>query len=176
MPRRCAWLTRSGRPCTKAGIGNPPLCRTHRVQAEGGIEEDLAEGFTDGIVDRVLDHPTARGAFDRIAGSFDRVAQVIDDLSMGRVPWRKTQEEVPPPRPQNGGPRRPPPPPSPRLNGLATAYTILGFAPGTKVTAEAVKERRKELAKLFHPDRGGSTEAMQRVNAAVERVLASLKS
>jgi hypothetical protein len=169
VPRRCAWLTRSGRPCTKTGIGNPPLCRTHRVQAEGGIEED----FTDGIVDRVLDHPTARGAFDRIAGSFDRVAQAIDDLSMGRVPWRKAQEGAPPPRP-DGQARRPPSPP-PKPNGLATAYTILGFKPGQKLTAEAVKDRRKELAKLFHPDRGGSTEAMQRVNVAAERILAALK-
>lgn len=172
MPRRCAYLTRSGRPCIKVGIGNPPLCRVHRLKIEGEVEDD----FTDNILDRVLDHPTAQGAFNRIAGSFDRIAQYIDVLSTGRIPRREREEEAsssqPPPR-ANGHARPVPPPPRPSGEN---PYLVLGFTPGVKITAEMVKERRKELAKLFHPDKqAGSTEAMKRVNTAAETLLARLK-
>jgi curved DNA-binding protein CbpA len=38
-----------------------------------------------------------------------------------------------------------------------------------------VKERQRELAKLMHPDRGGSTKALQRINAAAQELLTGLK-
>lgn len=53
---------------------------------------------------------------------------------------------------------------------------VLGFEPSTPLTAELVRQRRKELAKIFHPDTGqaGSEAAMKRVNAAAEELLANL--
>jgi curved DNA-binding protein CbpA len=54
------------------------------------------------------------------------------------------------------------------------AREVLGFAPGAKLTRELVKARQRELAKLWHPDRGGSTAATQRLNVAAKKLLDSL--
>jgi hypothetical protein len=51
---------------------------------------------------------------------------------------------------------------------------ILGFKPGQALTRALVKKRRNELAALFHPDRGGSDESMQMVNAAADALLSQL--
>lgn len=44
-------------------------------------------------------------------------------------------------------------------------------AAGFKALQDAVKERRRELAKKYHPDRGGDPERMKRINAAVDYVM-----
>jgi curved DNA-binding protein CbpA len=55
------------------------------------------------------------------------------------------------------------------------ARTILGFDPAQVLTKEAINDRRKQLAKVFHPDRpAGSLEAMKRVNLAADLLLAQL--
>ncbi len=51
---------------------------------------------------------------------------------------------------------------------LADAYTILGLKPDASI--EDVKKHYRNLANLFHPDRGGYTEAMRLLNQAYERV------
>jgi len=52
---------------------------------------------------------------------------------------------------------------------------VLGFDPTETLTLEDVGERRRALARIFHPDRPkGSVERMQRINNAadeLERVL-----
>jgi DnaJ-domain-containing protein 1 len=48
-------------------------------------------------------------------------------------------------------------------------YRELGVSP---LDSEAtIRERYRELARRYHPDRGGDAEAMRRLNAAYERVL-----
>jgi hypothetical protein len=70
-----------------------------------------------------------------------------------------------PPAPQ------PAPPPTPE----GDPRIVLGFEPGDKLSKEIIKERKKALAALFHPDRpGGSTLAMKRVNEAADKLLCSL--
>jgi hypothetical protein len=52
---------------------------------------------------------------------------------------------------------------------------VLGFEPGETLTAARVKERKRQLAALFHPDKaGGSISAMKRVNEAADALLKSL--
>jgi hypothetical protein len=48
-------------------------------------------------------------------------------------------------------------------------YRELGVSP--RASEHAIRERYRELARLHHPDRGGSVEAMSRINAAYERIL-----
>lgn len=50
------------------------------------------------------------------------------------------------------------------LKEKLAAYTILGLSPG--VGDDVVKHKYRQLASRAHPDRGGSKEAMQRLNAA----------
>jgi hypothetical protein len=83
---------------------------------------------------------------------------------------------------------QPKPPPRPKkqkkANGVSApnshaveidARTVLHFGPTEKLTSELIKKRRKVLATMCHPDRGGSAEAMAKVNAAADVLLKNLK-
>ncbi len=61
----------------------------------------------------------------------------------------------------------PPPPPRPKPVDPYTALHLLPSAP-----AELVKAAYRTLAQIHHPDRGGDTEAMQRINDAYRRLAA----
>jgi curved DNA-binding protein CbpA len=55
------------------------------------------------------------------------------------------------------------------------AKQVLNFEAGEALTAAAVNKRRRELARIYHPDRpNGSKEAMQRINEAADDLLANL--
>lgn len=58
-----------------------------------------------------------------------------------------------------------PPPQTPRI---PPHYAVLHIAPGAPL--EVAEAAYRALAKQNHPDRGGSPEAMQRLNAAIERI------
>lgn len=51
---------------------------------------------------------------------------------------------------------------------------VLGLPLEGPLTVAAVQLARRELAKLHHPDRGGDTRAMQRVNIAADALLVEL--
>jgi hypothetical protein len=74
------------------------------------------------------------------------------------------------PRPNQAPPRTRGPNPS----DLDHARDVLGFPIGQKLTVEIIKKRHRELAKANHPDRGGSAARMASINAAVDRLLATL--
>jgi len=51
----------------------------------------------------------------------------------------------------------------------------MGFRPDEALTKTSIKARQRALADLFHPDKGGSVESMQRVNEAAQKLLKDLK-
>lgn len=56
----------------------------------------------------------------------------------------------------------------------ARARIVLGFSPSEEITREKLKARQRELARKFHPDRGGSVAKMQEINAAADVLLTAL--
>lgn len=159
MPRRrnLPACTYCGRP----GLGDPPLCR----ECFSGVHDD-APGFDFGeLLHTVLNHPQV----DEIFEAMSRGAQDFVKRKVGEFGGYYSQ--CPPPPPDSEPPRSHAPPPSPSED----ARTILGFAPGVALTRSMVKQRQRALASMFHPDAGGCTESMQRVNAAAEALLAELK-
>jgi len=62
------------------------------------------------------------------------------------------------------------PAPAPAL-ALAPAYRVLYLVEGAP--AELVEAARRVLAKRYHPDAGGTDEAMAAINAAADRILLS---
>lgn len=54
------------------------------------------------------------------------------------------------------------------------ARSIMQFGPKEPLTRETITKRRRALAAVCHPDKGGSTEAMQNLNRAAEILLASV--
>jgi hypothetical protein len=100
---------------------------------------------------------------------------------------RRARPAAPPPPPQRPGspgsrspgsqqpPRSPPPAAARPVDQTIKAREILGFEPGEKLSKERIEDRRRQLAKVFHPDRqGGSTTQMQRVNHAADLLLQKL--
>lgn len=90
-------------------------------------------------------------------------------------PFRPHPADHPPWRPNS------PPPPPPvdhqeeaRLEAIRQARQALGFAAKEPLTEEVVKDRRKQLARKHHPDRGGSVQRMMTINNAADVLLASL--
>ena len=171
MARRCSAITDRGSPCRNTGTGNPPLCHVHEALYEEG-EDD--EGEADAVVaatNAILDHPQAQGVISKFNGLLDRVGGWFERAGTGQAPVGSATR--PQPHAPRGQPPPPPPPrqPPPRREAPIDARKILGFAPGLKLTVEMVKERRKDLAKLYHPDRGGHPEQMKTINAAADALL-----
>lgn len=61
---------------------------------------------------------------------------------------------------------------SARVQGLRRARQLLGVGPGA--SREEIVSAHRQLVGLVHPDRGGSKELMQEVNAARDLLLAQL--
>jgi hypothetical protein len=179
---RCAYL-KKGRACAKNGIGNPPLCATHRAQLQPVVEEAEAPDLMSELVDNLFDHPQMRGVFGQISATLDRFGHIIERVSHGKAPGPAAPRapgpsiwDPPPPRRRTAAP--PPPPPVPDdAAALKDAFIVLGIKPGTPLTIDLVKGRRRELTKLFHPDRGvmGNDDSMKRINAACDLLLAKTK-
>jgi hypothetical protein len=85
----------------------------------------------------------------------------------------------PPHAPRPDGRRQagyPPGPAAPDIhaNLQRAARRVLGFSDLESLTEEAVKERRRKLAKKHHPDHGGSVAMMARINDAADVLIACL--
>lgn len=152
--------------CTRPGIGNPPLCREHYeiVQAAEDRPGRMPQNFWDELLDRVLDHPY-------VQGKVEEVMEILRDPARSspfyQGPGQAYAAETPPrPREQRKRPRRPPPEPPRDTLTCRQALEILHFSPKQKPSCAEIRKRQRELARLAHPDIGGSDEAMQRINAA----------
>ena len=149
---RCAF--REGpRQCGRAGSGNPPLCPTHEAAVEAMSGPQDVQDVLDSFVGRLAEHGAELS--QRLA---DGMRSLFD----------------PPPNPKNGHkktpPRRPHAPPAPRPEP-EDPWAVLGFERAKPPTRAEVKARQRALAGIYHPDKGGSTRGMQRVNAAAKAIL-----
>lgn len=223
-PRRCTFLV-GGRPCSREGEGNPPLCEKHEA-AVYGDEPTQGEEILDNFLDDFADNPQVQDALGRMSGFIDRFAHLVDRVSAPKErgdrraavqeAWTATRataqgawearrkpkmgnghSEAPhppkgaqgqpgwasrgaqtPPRPRQAPPPRQPPPPKPRPapDKIGPARVVMGFPASLKLTPELIKERRKQLALIFHPDRGGSPDGMSRLNASADVLLEACKA
>ena len=168
--RRCTFRDGSRR-CVRNGYGDPPLCRAHAVYAiVEGEEIDGSESPLPDILD-FADRIMSRSQDELVKGVRDFLGDMLADTAN---PPRSRPRQRARPRPEPPPPREPPPPPPPPPPIDEDPRDVLGFAPTLNLTKELVKKRQRELARLYHPDQGGSLKAMQRVNDAAEKLLAML--
>lgn len=159
-------------------IGQQAFCRAHamvvmnaatpRANVESVVHKaadmagDLLRDFLDGRpinrqkVASALNDFASQAARDYAAGYYQGSADP------GRARARR-------PRPQQE-----PDPEAERRQAITAARAALGFSPTETISREQLKTRHRELAKKHHPDRGGSLERMQAVNAAVETLESTL--
>jgi hypothetical protein len=176
---RCCYVERSRR-CGRSGAGNPPLCDPHRVALESELESKAArpwQSFSDLIRKAMSGEDVTYtdihagledllGGLGAGSGKAERKVMRTDGASQQR------QRRSPPP-PRSSGHRSDHPQPS--LEDDVRARRVLGFAAaGQKLTADDIKKRHRELARIHHPDRGGSVQKMQEINAAVDHLMKTL--
>ncbi len=105
-----------------------------------------------------------QAAFDAIAGFRELVDETFEKLTGKPIAaWlREFQQprELPPGEQQTT--------PSEPAMPLADAYSVLGLPP--TASPEEVKRNYRNLAAVFHPDRGGYNEAMVLLNRAHNRI------
>jgi len=102
-------------------------------------------------------------AFDAIAGFRDLVDETFEKITGKRLAdwFQEFQRPMELPQGEKATPLQP-------AMSLADAYAFLGL-PQT-ASLEEVKRNYKRLAAVFHPDKGGYTEAMVLLNNAYERI------
>lgn len=189
MARRCSYRDEEGR-CYRNGSGNPPLCRAHAIAvvAENEIGEEFPEWMQWGI--EFIDRRVSQSNDPVVVNIRERLGSLLTDMAGGSVAERIASEaeararsryarqreaasgyaqSPPPPNPPHS-----PPPPPPEPESREDPRVVLGFAPDLKLTRAMVKERQRELAKYYHPDKNGNNAGMQRINEAVSRLLAEL--
>jgi len=173
---RCAYVE-SKRRCGRAGTGNPPLCEAHRIVLEDEATRQQRPGEKlVGLLGRVLrgqkvndDH-----LYAGIEDFVDMFSRAPNEPPHSPLDAARARAQDFLRRSQAKAQGRPPPPPRPRKPAGPDPRLVLGFAIGQKVTAAEVKARHRELARKHHPDRGGSVARMQEINAAVDRLMATL--
>jgi len=105
------------------------------------------------------------------AATAHRLRQVIADRAQAAQRQVNAGYAEHPPRPPG---YIPPPPPAAPPKIQEDPREVLGFPPDKPLTKSEIKARQKELARVFHPDRGGSVRSMQRVNDAAAALLAQI--
>lgn len=135
-------------------------------------------------LDEVMDHPSLAAFFSKLGRMFDSVTSRLErpeERPHYRGPHSGYSGEWPPsPRGQRSRteheppPRQPPPAQPPPA--LEDPRLVLGFPPSSQPTEPEIRQRRRQLAAIVHPDKGGSTEAVQRINVAADRLLEELRA
>lgn len=154
MPPRCSY--REGRrQCPYAGSGTPVLCDAHRLALETVGAQDPIEAM--------LSNASAA-----MMSEFDKLLQRGREAVRRSIPGapQRTHRSQ-----RERGKRAAAPPQPPEPPKRENPRTVLGFRDDEPLTKRAVKERQRALAELFHPDRGGSVAAMQRVNEAAQELI-----
>ncbi len=138
-----------------------------RAREEDEDDDDDYEDGVDDFVGAVFEHPRVTGVINKVSRTLDSLAGLIDQV--GRRPRGGPAEEHydPPPHQRQQPPRQPPPRQTVRID----PYVVLGLPRNVPLTEAMLKDRRRQLAKIFHTDHGGNDEAMKRVNAATELLL-----
>jgi len=162
MPKtlpRCVFGAGTPHQCRRPGIGQPPLCRQHYATAET-IEETHhpSNDVLSTALNIILSHP-------KVSSLLDDAKELLSQAATAPTPHHA---EWPPPPPNSQQQHQ-----NPTTTG-EDPRVVLGFSADATLTRASIKTRERELAALYHPDCGGSDEAMKRLNMATEQLLAQL--
>src|SRR5262245_36008462 len=169
---RCTYREGSRR-CPYDGDGAPVLCRPHRIAlAEASRPkspmETLVGSLSDLLSGRSSDTDAAvaaaAGLFDQWWSGWNATPPFAGSPRYSRSPGASRSRAQP---------REPSPEDAERIS-IRMARHVMGFSHDEPLTEAAIKERKRQLAKRHHPDRGGSDEMMARVNDAADILLASM--
>ncbi len=141
---------------------------------------DVISSAARGFVERMFGSSPILQDLNEAAQQAARAAQANQQAARQAHPGQRPHAGSPPGSASRSGSRAGSPPPrSPRGPDpkILTACTTLGFDSRSmsSLTEAMISDRRKQLARIYHPDRpGGSTSQMQKINAAADLLIAQL--
>lgn len=154
---KCSFVSKTKRKCPSPGKGIPPLCPKHFKQK---AQEATGASWAT-LLDVVMQQPKTKVIFEKVDGVLEKANGLLAKVAVGDfsdlqdlLTKAGKQRVVYQPEVKEENPR-----------------VVLGFKVTDKLTASMIKDRRRELAKILHPDKGGSDEAMQRMNVAADKLL-----
>ena len=170
---KCRFLDQSGIRCTRIATVEGALCRQHAVALEqqlergpGGLVQGILGAMDRAVATRLRADPLTRPYAAEVSGMLRQIFTPRPQAPRPVMPGQAgtpPRARVYPPQP------RPAPGPSPEELKLRDALLRLGFEDLTGLTAARIKDRKRQLAKLYHPDTGtGDEAAMKRVMDAAD--------
>jgi len=180
---RCRYADRKGQRCRRVATVGDGFCRQHAAELEFDLGEGAVSGLI-GVVDRLISNrgraplgAVLGGVLNDVLGS-RQAEKMVPRAQLDELMRHLQAQQAAAARQARQAPRQPPPaapPPRVWVDPLLAAREVLGFEPTEKLTRERVQERKKALARVFHPDMpGGSKAAMQRVLTSADALLAKI--
>lgn len=161
---KCSYMFANGKLCDTYGWGDPALCKKHE-KFRDTVEEELrveGGGVTAEFVGAVFDVPVVKRLLEKLGGLVDKAGVVVEAADINALMERLSK------RAQVADP----PDWVPTNNKVNDAKAILGFTLNQTLTVELIKQRKRDLAAIYHPDKGsGNAEKMQIINAAADVLL-----
>lgn len=192
MPRRapknsnqCVYKE-GNRRCVRDGTGDPPVCAPHQIayahHAQRATSRKQPGDAIADLIDSVISG--RKVSKKKIERAWNDVGQILNNAAPASGPFRPPPGFQPPPNwtpppPPGGwwpGQQQQPPPVDPGIaeakRAFAAAKRVMGFADSQKITADDVRDRKKQLARKYHPDMpGGSASKMAEINNAADVLL-----
>lgn len=188
-PRRCAFKE-GGRRCPRYGEGTPPLCNACRVAlaataAPRSPAQVIADSLQNFLSGRAINVDQTMGAVESLVGQWAGMgANYRPEVQEGE------SEDSSHRRAQSGaarpswfpGAQAQAPQPDPDAQARIAARRVMGFGDREPLTANEINDRKRKLARKYHPDLGGGsprrieqlTRKMAEVNAAADVLLEAL--
>lgn len=169
---RCRYVDeRTKERCRRIATVGGGLCRQHALVLELELDDHSPTTSFFETIDRLMS--TSRDPIATRFASFlgDFLGQRMSAHQERIIQGMNGQR----PATQEQARRRPASPPAPPPDPSVRAREILGFEPGERLTVEMIQDRKRALARVFHPDmQGGSKVQMQRVLDAASVLLDKL--
>jgi hypothetical protein len=137
---------------------------------------------------RIVAIRMVRGAKFRIVATAGTRSKATNRLKEGIRQWRREHPDMRDAEPDRGPDRWPDLDNAPRSGGCSTvtisaqlssaaraihadSLRMLGIADDHVITADVVSRARRRMARMAHPDAGGSDERMAMLNSAHDRIM-----
>ncbi len=160
--KQCQFIYADGQACQNKAIGL--TCKKHAkyaAEVKRSLDEErfAQKALVGDLLGVLLAQPAIAGVVGKITGFIDKSGSILDQVATGDYSAFKAKEKPTQTPPATG--------PDPRK--------LMGFRPGVVLTEKEIRDRRKDLAKIYHSDTGSSEEMLKDINAAADQLLRELK-
>lgn len=159
--KQCQFIYSDGEPCFNKAVGL--TCKKHAKHAaevKRSLDEERTaqKALVGDLLGVLLQQPAIAGVVGKITGFIDKSGTILDKVAMGDYSAFKSTPAEPTPKPTGPDPRK-----------------LMGFKPNVVLTEKEIRDRKRELSKVYHPDKGFDDSLLKDINAAADQLLREIK-